>query len=36
VLADWGTVSSRSDLNSDGAINGVDLGIILYGWGSCP
>jgi hypothetical protein len=33
----WGpvTVFPRADLNSDGQVNGVDLGLVLSSWGSC-
>jgi hypothetical protein len=36
VLISWGDgPNSRADLNSDGIVNGVDLSLVLGGWGNC-
>jgi hypothetical protein len=37
VLAGWGAAGGGtvSDLNSDGVVDGVDLGLVLAAWGGC-
>ena len=35
----WGQSGAKfpaADCNGDGVINGVDLAIVLAGWGGCP
>jgi hypothetical protein len=34
MLGNWGP-GGETDLNQDGAVDGVDLGILLGGWGAC-
>ena len=31
-MSDWGTDNPRSDLNKDGTVNGLDLGILFGQW----
>jgi hypothetical protein len=39
MLAAWGSAGkpagTPSDLNRDGAVDGIDLGIMLAAWGNC-
>jgi hypothetical protein len=37
VLADWGSTGAglAGDLDGDGTVNGVDLGLVLAAWGGC-
>jgi hypothetical protein len=32
VIGDWGSASPRSDMNRDGSVDGVDLGLVLAHW----
>jgi hypothetical protein len=34
MLGGWGAGSGPADLNADGAVNGVDLGMLLGDWGA--
>jgi hypothetical protein len=36
MLAAWGGGPGAGDLNDDGTVDGIDLGILLSAWGTCP
>jgi hypothetical protein len=37
-LAQWGVANQYtiSDINRDGVVDGIDLGLLLSFWGACP